>query len=87
MFYVYIIESEFDSSFYIGFTSDLGNRLQKHNSARTGYTRRKQPWVLKYFEEFDHKKDAIKREKKLKRQKSKEFYRKLINNWPGSSIG
>jgi putative endonuclease len=87
MFYVYIIESKVDSSYYIGYTSDIKNRLLKHNTANTGYTSRKQPWLLKYYEEFENKKDAIKREKHLKRQRNKEFYNKLIRNWSGSSVG
>ncbi len=87
MYFVYIIESKVDSSFYIGYTADLESRLQKHNTSNTGYTSRKQPWILRYFEEFENKTDALKREKHLKRQKNKEFYQKLINNWSGSSVG
>jgi putative endonuclease len=87
MYFVYIIESKIDSSFYIGYTKDVKSRLDGHNRGKTVYTKRKMPWILKYYEEFDNKTDAIKREKHLKRQKNREFYNKLIDNWSGSSVG
>ena len=80
MFYVYIIESEMDSSYYIGYTKDLKKRLNGHNRGQTRFTRTKMPWKLKYYEVFNNKTDAIKREKHLKRQKSREFYQKLFDN-------
>ena len=81
MFYVYIIESELDSSYYIGYTSDLQRRIEGHNRGQTRWTRMRRPWKLVYCEEYKEKKDALKREKFLKRQKNREFYRKLILKW------
>jgi putative endonuclease len=77
-YYVYILQSEKDSTFYIGYTGDLEARLTKHNTATSGYTSRKQPWKLVYSETFETKSEAIKREKFLKRQKNREFYERLI---------
>ena len=76
---VYIIQSEVDGSFYIGYSKDPEKRLLKHNSAKTGFTARKKPWKLVYTESFNTKAEAIKREKFLKRQKNREFYQKLID--------
>ena len=87
MYYVYIIESEVDSSFYTGYTKDLQNRLKKHNDDRSGYTARKKPWKIVYAEEFIEKTEAIKRENFLKRQKNRFFYSSLIEFWSGSSVG
>ncbi|MCF8247582.1 MAG: GIY-YIG nuclease family protein [Saprospiraceae bacterium] len=67
-----------DGSFYVGYTQDLAQRLEKHNTAKKGYTATKQPWQLVYSEEFDSKTDAMKREKFLKAQKNRDFYLKLI---------
>lgn len=75
---VYILQSEKDESFYIGYSRDILKRLEKHNSSKTGYTSTKKPWKLVYTEVFDNKTDAIKRENFLKRQKNSEFYKKLI---------
>ena len=80
MYYVYIIQSQFDSTFYIGYSENIEERLKEHNFGRTNYTSKKRPWSLVYFEEFENKTDAIRRELFLKRQKNKEFYQRLINS-------
>ena len=36
-YFVYILQSERDGSFYIGSTSDVEARLSRHNSGRTRY--------------------------------------------------
>jgi putative endonuclease len=79
-YYVYVIQSDLDSSFYIGSSADPYSRLEKHNRPHKGYTARKQPWSLKYFEKFSSKKEALLRERFLKAQKSKQFLIKLIQN-------
>ena len=87
MFFVYILKSEVDESFYIGQTNDLKKRLKFHNLGFSKYTSRKKPWVVAYFEKYETRKDAIKRERFLKKQRNREFYNSLINNWSGSSVG
>ena len=79
-YFIYILQSEVDSSFYIGYTSNLQQRLAEHNSGKTRYTSRKRPWNIVYFEEFVNKSDAIKREKFLKAQRNRQFYQKLIDS-------
>ena len=86
MFYTYILQSLKDGSFYVGQSQDPLQRLEKHNSAKSGYTSTKQPWALAYQEAFDSKTDAIKREKFLKAQKNRDFYLKLIAAVPSSSV-
>ena len=83
-FYVYIVQSEKDKSFYIGYSQKPESRLIKHNSSNKGYTATKKPWEIVYTENFESKTLAIKREKFIKRQKSTAFIIKLIN---GSSVG
>ncbi len=77
-YFVYILQSEKDQSFYIGYSENPILRLEKHNSANSGYTSTKQPWKIVYTEEFPNKTEAIKREKFLKRQKNRSFYERLI---------
>jgi putative endonuclease len=74
MFYTYIIQSEQDESFYVGYTSDLDRRLKDHNEGLSQFTKRKRPWKLFYQESFNTKSEAIKREKFFKRQKNRSFY-------------
>ncbi|WP_424964245.1 GIY-YIG nuclease family protein [Ekhidna sp.] len=86
-YWVYMLRSEKDRSFYIGYTSNLENRVKKHQLGYSRYTRTKRPWKLVYFETFDLKSEAIKRERFLKDQKNTTFYESLIKNWSGSSVG
>lgn len=78
MFFVYILQSGLDASYYIGYTSNLERRLEEHNSGKTRYTSKKLPWELKYYEAFESKSEAIKRELFLKKQKNRKFYERLI---------
>ena len=77
-YYVYILQSQADDSYYIGYTKDLNKRLFKHNQAKSGYTSRKIPWIIVYSEFCQEKSDAIKRERFLKNQKSKKFLSRLV---------
>ena len=80
MFYVYLIQSEVDSSFYVGYTSNLELRLKQHNNGETIYSSRKKPWFLVYSEVFENKTLALKRERFLKKQKNRDFYYQLIKS-------
>jgi putative endonuclease len=64
---VYILFSERHNKTYVGFTSDLINRFQSHDSlAKKGYTTRFRPWKVVHVEFFNSKTDALKREVYLK---------------------
>lgn len=66
-FYVYIIQSLRDESFYKGFSEDYAKRLLQHNNAECAYTSFKIPWKLVYAEEHLTKRSALIREKNLKK--------------------
>lgn len=70
--YVYIVKCK-DNSFYTGWTTDLQKRIEKHNQG-TGakYTRSRRPVELIYFETFDNKHDALKREYQIKQLSRKQ---------------
>ncbi len=55
-FWVYIIRSETTGKLYVGQTSDLENRLRRHNIDEPGsarYTHKQMgPWQLIYTEEY-----------------------------------
>lgn len=72
MNYVYILECD-DGTLYCGWTTDLNNRIKTHNSGKGAkYTKSRLPVKLKYYEKFECKSDALKREheiKKLTREK------------------
>jgi putative endonuclease len=77
-FYVYILQSKMDFSFYIGQTNDLDARISKHNDGFSKYTSSKIPWRLVYFELLQTRSNAIKREKEIKSKKSRKFLEALI---------
>jgi putative endonuclease len=62
MFTAYILKSEKDGTYYYGSTKDLTARLKYHNTGKVKYTKSKRPWKVHYFEEFDNRSDAAKRE-------------------------
>lgn len=68
--YVYIIESQTDGTYYKGISEDYHRRLEEHNNGQSRYTSGKGPWELRYVEETETKRSALIREKMLKRQNS-----------------
>ncbi|MGO4918523.1 GIY-YIG nuclease family protein [Maribacter spongiicola] len=66
--YVYIIYSSSHDVYYKGYSTDYIMRLEQHNRGKTIYTKNKGPWKLVYAEKLDSKKEALIREKMLKRQ-------------------
>jgi putative endonuclease len=78
-FFVYILQSRKDFSFYIGQTNDLDVRVSKHNDGLSKYTSSKLPWVLVYFEKLETRSDALKREREIKSKKSRKYIEALIS--------
>ena len=79
MYFTYILYSKKTDKFYVGYTSDLKVRLERHNSGNSRSTKSGIPWRIVYFEEFENKSDAIKRENEIKRKKSRKYIESLIN--------
>ena len=78
-YYAYMLRCS-DNSIYSGYTTDVYKREIVHNSGKGAkYTRARLPVKLVYFEEFDNKIDATKREWQFKQytHKEKEI---IINN-------
>ncbi len=77
--YVYMIECS-DGSYYTGYTNDLKKRLAAHNAGKGAkYTKSRRPVRLIYQENFDNKKDALKREYAIK-QLARSEKETLIND-------
>jgi len=80
MNYVYILSCS-DNTLYTGWTNDLERRINVHSSGKEAkYTRGRLPVKLVYFEKFNDKKLAMKREYAIKRL-SREEKLKLIKDW------
>jgi len=78
MYYCYIIYSAAKNKFYIGSTSNLEDRINKHNSNHKGFTGNQLDWQLKWSQALDQKTDAMAREKQIKAWKSRKMIEKLI---------
>lgn len=67
-YFVYILAKERNSTFYVGMTSNLPKRIWEHkNEVADGFTRKYGVKTLVYFEIYNDPKQAIKREKRLKK--------------------
>jgi len=66
-YYVYMLLCE-NNSFYTGYTGDLDSRIRLHENGKGArYTRMYKPKKLVYVEQFSSRKEAIRREKTVKR--------------------
>ena len=78
MFFVYILYSEKIDSFYVGSTGNLQDRLHRHNTKQSTYTKRGVPWKLVYQKEYASKAEAYRAECHIKSQKSRNYIENLI---------
>ena len=53
MYFTYILFSKSLNKYYIGSTSDIQERIRKHNSNHKGFTGKTNDWELVYTEKFD----------------------------------
>ena len=62
-----------DGTLYTGWTNDLEKRVEAHNSGKGAkYTKVRRPVELAYYEEFETKEQAMKREYAIKQLGRKE---------------
>jgi len=81
MFTVYVLYSPSYNKIYVGFTSDLENRLRSHNIfASKGWTIKFRPWEILFTESFETKTEAMKREKQLKSAKGRNYIWQVVKN-------
>lgn len=67
MNYTYLVKCA-DGTLYCGWTNHLEQRLKAHNAGKGAkYTKGRRPVSLVYYEIFDTKKEAMRREAEIKR--------------------
>jgi putative endonuclease len=82
MYYTYILYSEKCNRYYIGFTSDVFARLERHNAGKVTATRSCLPYQIKATKGFQSELDARREELRLKKQKSRKYLEWLVEgNW------
>jgi len=80
MFYVYVLQSEADDGFHIGFSTDLRRRLKAHEAGKSFATSYRGPWRLIYYEAYLEEADALGREKYLKSGGGRRFLKAQLRN-------
>ena len=78
MYYVYVLQSEKDKLFYVGYTKDLKSRLKLHNDGKVESTRNRRPLKLIYYEVCLNQQDATHREKYLKSSWGKRYLKSRL---------
>ena len=71
--FVYILYSEKRSRYYVGQTSDINKRLEKHNQGYVASTKGGTPWRLVLQIEVLSRKEAIVLERKIKKRGAKRY--------------
>ena len=83
MNYTYIVECK-DKTLYTGWTNDLQKRIKTHNDGKGAkYTRSRLPVRLVYYEVYETKQEAMRREyeiKQLTREQKKKLIEKALSN-------
>ena len=77
-YYLYILCSKQQQTYYTGSSDDPVRRLGYHNNESQGYTQRHRPWELVYRHRFTTKEEASAAERKVKSWKSKKMVRLLV---------
>ena len=81
MFYTYVLQSEKDGKFYVGFTKNLELRFEQHNKGLVESTKNRTPLQLIYFEACLNQEDATRREKYLKSFHGKMFLKNRLKSY------
>lgn len=79
MFYVYLLQSESNTSQrYIGYTTDLKQRMSDHNSGKSTHKAKFAPWELLWYCAFPDKYKTLEFEKYLKSHSGRAFAKKRL---------
>ena len=79
MKYVYILQSiGFPDHFYTGITTDVDERLVRHNGKQVPHTAKYVPWRLKTYVAFSDETQALAFEKYLKSASGRAFAKKRL---------
>ena len=81
MCYTYVLQSEVDHQFYVGYSKDLKLRFEQHNKGQVDSTKNRRPLKLIYYEACLTQKDATKREKYLKTYNGKRYLHRRLKSY------
>jgi len=81
VYYTYVLHSEKDDNFYVGFTKNLKLRFEQHKKGMVDSTKNRRPLKLIYYEACLEQRDATKREKYFKTYNGRIFVKRRIKSY------
>jgi putative endonuclease len=78
-FFVYILQSQSSSRYYVGQTQDLEGRFSYRNANYSKSLKNRGPWKLVYREEYNTRSEAVKRERQIKSWKDRSMIERLVS--------
>lgn len=80
-YYIYVLQSKIDNSLYVGYTTDLKQRLEKHNRGLNFSTKNKVPWSVIHYEAYKNRLDATRRERYLKTSQGSRLLKRMLKEF------
>jgi putative endonuclease len=87
MFWVYVLFSTKDKHLYVGCTSDLKRRLERHVNGYVPATKHRRPLVLIHSEEYEEKAKAFQRERFWKSLWGAREKKKILEHYMDANRG
>ena len=81
MYYTYVLRSEKDYKFYVGYTKDLKLRFEMHCKGQVESTKDRRPFDLIYYEACLSRDDATRREKYLKSYHGRMYLKNRLKSY------
>ncbi len=83
MYFVYVLKGISHDKLYKGIAQDIERRLKEHNSGKTKSTKHGRPWKVVYYESYETRAEARKREKYFKSAAGRRFLTKKFQKKEG----
>ena len=81
VYYTYVLLSEIDAHFYIGYTENLKQRFEQHEKGLVQSTKDRRPLKLIYYEACLNQQDATRREKYFKTYYGRMYLRNGLKSY------
>jgi putative endonuclease len=78
-FYLYILQGQSTTRYYVGQTQDIDGRLAYDNANYSKSLKNRGPWQLVYREEYATRAEAMRRERQIKQWKDRDMIKRLVS--------
>lgn len=81
MYFVYVLKSQKDDKFYVGYSHNPKERIAYHNQGMVEATKHRRPFEIIYLEGYLNQQDATFREKFFKTGWGRTHLKKVLSNY------